>query len=122
MYSAKDKRIYFFSFKGLLVNILRERKKLILKGYIKREGKKSIFRKFRVFYKNTKKFVHVKGFVIRKENILPLKSNVKKIKLNKKIERVFINNIKSSHFINAMSLVSMWMCIKNIINIFNFTF
>lgn len=94
MYSAKDKRIYFFSFKGLLVNILRERKKLILKGYRKREGKKSIFRKFRAFYKNTKKFVHVKGFIIRKENILPLKSNVKKIKLNKKIERVFINNIK----------------------------
>merc|ERR1712100_763432 len=70
------------------------RKKLILKGYRKREGKKSIFRKFRAFYKNTKKFVHVKGFIIRKENILPLKSNVKKIKLNKKIERVFINNIK----------------------------
>ena len=80
----------------LLRSTLRKEKKLIVKTYIKKEGKKRNLKRIRVFYKKTNKGLHLNNYFFRNEHLASLRSNkIKRInKINKKIERVFTNNAK----------------------------
>lgn len=92
----KKHRFQFFIVNKLLRSTLRKEKKLIVKTYIKKEGKKRSLKRIRVFYKKTNKGLHLNNYFFRNEHLASLRSNkIKRInKINKKIERVFTNNVK----------------------------
>jgi hypothetical protein len=90
--AKKKRKLKFFTLKNLIFSTLRKQKKLIVNHYIK----KKFVKRIRVFYKKKEKGIDLNNYFFRNERLLGLKSNKqKKINLmNKKIERVFINNTR----------------------------